>query len=238
MKKKMKLSRYTLFSILLITFIILVNFPINRNIIKISIILMGIALYIYSIYILWKKRPLRYLIIGIAPVIIFISMLSGPPVSGENLTNTYIDCLKKYEGTTYLWGGENRFGIDCSGLVRKGLMDAYTKVGFSNFSPQYFRKALYLWFYDSSAQALRDGYRNYTTTIIKDITLNSLDHSMLRLGDIMVTEDGVHTMAYIGNSQWIQADPGKHKVIIESAPSSSNTWYNARARIVRWNVLN
>lgn len=31
----------------------------------------------------------------------------------------------------------------------------------------------------------------------------------------MVTNDGVHTMAYIGHKKWIQADPDKKKVIID-----------------------
>ncbi|MBI3986575.1 MAG: C40 family peptidase [Lentisphaerae bacterium] len=37
-----------------------------------------------------------------------------------------VQCLRRYEGTLYVWGGENRRGIDCSGLVRKKVIRVTT----------------------------------------------------------------------------------------------------------------
>ncbi|MFN2599036.1 MAG: NlpC/P60 family protein, partial [Pyrinomonadaceae bacterium] len=40
------------------------------------------------------------------------------------MRRAYIASLESYEGTRYVWGGENSRGIDCSGLVRRGLINA------------------------------------------------------------------------------------------------------------------
>jgi cell wall-associated NlpC family hydrolase len=33
----------------------------------------------------------------------------------------YVDIAERFIGTTYLWGGRTRLGVDCSGLVQLGL---------------------------------------------------------------------------------------------------------------------
>jgi hypothetical protein len=43
-------------------------------------------------------------------------------------------------------------------------------------------------------------------------------------------------MAYLGDLQWIEADPEAGKVIILAAPSQ-NSWFDSPMRIVRWKVL-
>lgn len=85
--------------------------------------------------------------------------------------------LKKYEGTKYLWGGETSLGIDCSGLVRRGLIDTYIRLGFLKFSPQYIRKGMYLWFNDLSAEAMGNEHNNLTFRILSDQTLNNTDYT-------------------------------------------------------------
>lgn len=234
---KHKISKYLSILLLIAAIIILIMHPINRFSIKITTLGLFILLFISILALFWKKKIIRFTVIGIVAASGIFLSVTGPGVSKEIIRKEYISSLKKYEGVKYLWGGENSYGIDCSGLVRKGLIDTFFKLGFKEFSPQYIRQALYIWFYDSSAEALRDGYREYTVPIMKDITLNSLEHSKIVEGDIMVTENCVHTMVYIGNNFWIQADPGKGKVIIEMAPSKDNVWYDSKSRIVRWKAL-
>ena len=41
----------------------------------------------------------------------------------------------------------------------------------------------------------------------------SSDSSRLRPGDLAVTEDGVHVMAFLGDQRWIEADPDAKRVL-------------------------
>ena len=168
---------------------------------------------------------------------LFSPKLNGPSIDKEVIRVEYVKSLKKYDGTRYLWGGETSLGIDCSGLVRRGMIDTYIRLGIVNFSPQYIRKALYLWYNDMSAEALGKEYKNHTLLIMSNQTLNELDYGNLREGDIMVTADGVHTMVYIGNREWIQADPAEHRVLILRAPAENNLWYKTPSNILRWRDL-
>ena len=96
------------------------------------------------------------------------------------------------------------------------------------------RKAAEMWWHDSSARALRDGYRGWTTNVISAESINSLDHSVLRPGDIAVTANGVHVLAYTGDNVWIEADPGAGKVIKVAAPSEDNSWLKVPVQVLRW----
>ena len=58
----------------------------------------------------------------------------------KTLRQKYVDSLVRYEGTKYVWDGENRLGIDCSGLVRKGLIDAAVRAGISTWNPRLIRR--------------------------------------------------------------------------------------------------
>lgn len=48
---------------------------------------------------------------------------------------------------------------------------------------------------------------------------------MLLAGDLADTVEGQHILAYIGRDRWIEADPGYHKVTIETVPDSDNPWF-------------
>ena len=54
-----------------------------------------------------------------------------------------------------------------------------------------------------------------------------------------VTSNGVHVLAYVGDSTWIEADPSAlvgYKVVQIKAPTS-NAWFNTPVHIVRWRRL-
>ncbi|OPZ87646.1 MAG: outer membrane lipoprotein [Firmicutes bacterium ADurb.Bin419] len=236
MKKKLK-TLYIITVALTIGTILLAINPINRRSTNLLFIGAILALYTCFIVLSWKNKILR-LILFILPVILLsLLTINGPEIDKEVIRSEYVKALIKYEGTKYVWGGETSLGIDCSGLVRRGLIDTYIRLGFLNISPQYIRKGIYLWYNDLSAEAIGNEYANRTVKVFSNQVLNDLDYEKIKEGDIMVTENGVHAMAYIGNREWIQADPSEQKVIIEKAPDDNNTWYKVPSKILRWKDL-
>jgi len=230
---------YHIVAISLLTIIIAVLFlnPINRKSTNLLLIASLIVLWTY-IFILNRKNKIIKLSLFIFPATLFVFLsFNGPVIDKEVIRTEYVKSLKKYDGTKYLWGGETSLGIDCSGLVRRGLIDTYIRLGITNISPQYIRKGIYLWFNDLSAEALGNEYKNHTILVLSNQTLNNMDYEKIKEGDIMVTTSGVHTMAYIGNQEWIQADPTKHIVIISKAPDENNPWYKVPSNILSWSEL-
>jgi hypothetical protein len=169
---------------------------------------------------------------------ILFPVLPGHAVNAEQLRAHYLHSLNIYEGTTYTWGGENQQGIDCSGLVRKGFICANLKQGLLTLNGTQIREACSLWWYDSSALAMRDQYRGKTILQFKAPDINSLDHSRLLPGDIAVTESGVHTLVFIGETTWMQADPGRGAVQYEYVPVTDNGYFTMPVHILRWELLN
>lgn len=157
--------------------------------------------------------------------------------SPEVLRVSYVARLRTYEGCLYYWGGESRRGIDCSGLIRRGLIDACFYTGAANLDPGLIRHGLSMWWNDTSARALGQEYQGLTKRLFNSADLKNLDYSKLQAGDIAVTADGVHTMAYLGEESWIEADPGKLKVITVHAPTTTNGWFLHRVSILRWSML-
>jgi hypothetical protein len=49
--------------------------------------------------------------------------------------------------------------------------------------------------------------------------------------------DGIHTLAYLGNSTWIEADPGPMHVILARAPGNPDPYFNKRVRVMRWRAF-
>ena len=161
----------------------------------------------------------------------------GRDFDRRQLRGAYIHALRSYEGTKYIWGGENWLGIDCSGLVRAGLMKASFQSGLRTLNPRLTRFALSLWWHDASAAALGQENRQLTKRLLARTNLNELDYRQLKPGDIAVTVSGVHVMAYLGDKQWIEADPDMGKVVIVPVPERTNPWFQETFSILRWREL-
>lgn len=157
--------------------------------------------------------------------------------SPEVLRACYVERLRTYEGCLYYWGGESRRGIDCSGLIRRGMIDACFYSGVVHADPGLIRRGLSLWWNDMSAKALGEEHQGLTKRLFDSADLKTVEHSQFQPGDIAVTDDGVHVMAYLGEEFWIEADPGKLKVITVHAPSTTNGWFLHPVRILRWSLL-
>lgn len=212
-------------------FIVLWYFPYISNGIRLATTLVFGLLLAGALALVWKRPLLRWtLIVVYAGMAIFLLLPSSPPLDRTALRSSYVESMQAYTGCRYFWGGEGWFGIDCSGLVRKGLEDALAKQGFATANPAMVRESLALYEIDATARALGEGYGGRTETV-------TLDHALLQPGDLAVTDSGVHVMAYLGDKRWIGADPGEGRVTVFTIPVELNGWFNTPMKIVRWKIL-
>jgi len=215
----------------------LIVFPINNLPLRIGTLLTVLGAYISLIFIFRRRKPVLFglLLAGILTSVFLIC--PGRLPDSQNLQNAYLRSLRTYSGTYYIWGGENKLGIDCSGLVRAGLIKANFEQGLLTANPRLVRNALSLWWYDCSAKALSEEYRGLTRHIARASSINLMEANEIQPGDIAVTTSGVHVLAYLGNNEWIEADPDLKKVVIVRVPAKNNPWFDESVNIMRWSEL-
>ncbi|HEY0074477.1 MAG TPA: NlpC/P60 family protein [Abditibacteriaceae bacterium] len=198
----------------------------------VTLLLIGIG----ALCLFWKVRAMRGFCVVLVLLFLAAFLAPGRNVNARQMQQDYVNALRAYTNTPYVWGGENHRGIDCSGLLRAALIDANWKHGLLTTNPRLLRRAFEIWWHDSSAQALGNEYRGWTKILFSTPSLNSVDYSRLQPGDIAVTEGGAHCLAYLGDKTWIEADPNAlvgDKVIQVKAPSK-NAWFSQPMRILRW----
>jgi hypothetical protein len=161
---------------------------------------------------------------------------SSRAVDSDSLAEEYVRSLRAFRGVRYIWGGESSLGIDCSGLVRKGMIWGQLRHGLRTFNGRPLRSALALWWYDCTAEAMRDSYRGWTLRLFESRNVEDVDCARLHSGDLAVTTDGVHIMAYLGNRTWIEADPEAQRVLEVSLPAN-NKWFKVPVIFLRWQCL-
>ena len=223
-----------LWSLSLFVFILLWFYPISYGIIRLTIVLLACLIGVGGFYLVRHRTIIRATtLVLLVSFSIFIA-LPGRAFNLDLLKKNYLSQLGKYENTTYIWGGENGIGIDCSGLVRKGLIKANFEQGLATLNPDLIRTGFSLWWHDSSAEALRDEYRNYTKQLFASDSINAINYHKINSGDMAVTQDGVHILAYLGNKVWIEADPIYKKVIKVSIPETDNPWFKTPVYVLRW----
>lgn len=184
----------------------------------------------------WPKRRLRFVILGTIALLAILFFSPGRPYEREALQRAVTDGLKRYDGTAYVWGGENGRGIDCSGLIRRGMIDGCFLEGIRTLNPALLRASFDLWLHDCSARALRDGYRDLTRPLGTAEAVNDIPLAGLAPGDIAVTRDGLHILAYLGDGVWTQAAPEVGQVARFAIPAK-NDWFIQPVVILRWKLL-
>jgi hypothetical protein len=214
----------------------LILYPINNLPLRLSFLIAVAALWIGLLYFCWSCRIVRKVLLSITGLMAMLLFFPGRDYDATTLRQRYVATLLNYEGTRYIWGGENGLGIDCSGLIRRGIIMANYRQGIVTCNPRLVREGISLWWNDCSAQALGDEYRQRTRHLVSAPSINELDHSKILPGDIAVMESGVRTMAYLGERLWIEADPHAAKVIKIQAPNDS-PWFHQPVKIMRWSQL-
>jgi len=184
-------------------------------------------------FVLWRRAR-----VGLAAgsvLLVGFLLLPAREADAASLRARYLHALRGFEGTHYVWGGETHRGIDCSGLVRTALMEASFEEGLHRVDPGLLRRALALWWFDSSAQALGEGYRGWTYEVTRASSLRALDPALVHEGDLAVTQDGTHVLASLGTSTWIQADPVLMRVHLDGPESGG--WFTVPVIVMRWRAL-
>ena len=229
---------YLLWCLALFSLVVLLIQPISYAIMRLAIVLLIAAIWLGILYLWWRRLAVKITAAIISIFLLLFVISPNRSVNTEALRSEYIHQLHTYTGTPYVWGGENRMGIDCSGLVREGLIQANLQQGITTLNPTLVRQGLAMWWFDLSALALRDGERGWTKRLFKAESINKIDLTKLLPGDLAATVDGQHMLAYIGQNQWIEADPGYHKVMVVKVPDLANIWFGVPVYTLRWQQLN
>jgi hypothetical protein len=236
-----KITRYASFRLwltLLPAFFVLWYFPYIDFPIRVVTWAAALLFLIGAVFFSWKIRVLRWLLIALYGLaVLFLVWPSHRPVDRSALRSDYCTALKSYLGCRYVWGGESYLGVDCSGLVQKGLVDALATRGFSTLDPALMRESLSLYWHRTAAKVIGEGYAGRTQMVTTCPSLNVLDYSHLQPGDLAVTSGGDHVMAYLGNLTWIAADPGVGTVTTFTIPEQKNAYFFTPMRILRWKIL-
>ena len=211
--------------------------PVNSKLLKLAFLGSGVIAWIGFAVLVQKPEILRIFAFFLPVMLAIPVFLPGGKINADELREDYLRRMAEFEGTKYLWGGESDRGIDCSGLPRRALRDALRAYGFRHANGKAFRAYLEQWWFDASARALGEGYRDYTKPLgIKGI-IREIDHGRLDPGDLAVTVGGVHVLAYAGDGKWIQADPGIRSVATLDGKKDDNGWFRIPVTIHRWRVL-
>lgn len=214
----------------------LIIYPIRSGPIK--LLMLSSAIAAWGGLFLWiRNRKLRWaLAMALSSAALSVAFIPDRPPPISKLRSEYVNALRAYEGTRYVWGGESWMGVDCSGIVRSAWIKAHLRVGITSVRPDLFRRALTLWWFDSSAKELALGYGGRTRTVHEAKSIQAQRDDGLQPGDIAVVGRGTHALAYLGKHTWIEADPGVQKVIVLKT-SDGNPWLVSSAVFVRWRAL-
>jgi hypothetical protein len=232
--KLVRCSRWFLLFVLLGLAAMLLIYPVRNGITRPAIVLIFPVIYGVLLSVLWHRRALRWVTVAVGGILLIVFIFPGRDYDRSALQTQYLASLRSYIGTTYVWGGENHFGVDCSGLVRAGMVDAEFHEAARQLNPRLLREGCWLWWHDIAARDMPKGYAGRMETLSSSTRRLVIDQ--LRAGDVAVTDDGGHVIAYLGNDQWIEADPIGLAV----------TEWNGTERLksidlpmifIRWNIL-
>jgi len=211
--------------------------PVHSTILKVAFLVCLSGLWLGLLTLTWNRKPIRVALIALPLLVASLFLLPGRNIDSDALRRDYVQRMAQYEGTKYVWGGENSFGIDCSGLPRRALRDALLSYGIRHLNGRALRSYLEHWRFDASARALGQGYRNYTRALKYKGTIQEMDNEGLMPGDLVVTKNGVHILAYVGDGKWIQADPGIGAVATLDGRKDDNIWFSSPITTHRWQIL-
>ncbi len=211
--------------------------PVTTKLHRLVLLCAIVGLWLAPLLLMWKRKAVRVALCVVPVLVILPFLLPGKEINRSELREDFLTRMIAYGGTKYHWGGESGRGIDCSGLPRKAMREALFSNGIRQLDGGCLRLFLKHWWNDASAKALAEGHLNFTIATGERGTISKLDYEKLMPGDLLVTEDRRHILAFLRGEQWIQADPGAGRVTIENGRTSSNGWFGVPGTVHRWRVL-
>lgn len=206
-----------------------VHSPITRGILVFG----GFAAWAFGLFLFWRWWACRVLFLLPLLAVVALALIPYKLADIPRLREAYTRALHRYEGTRFLVGGESPLGIDSTGLVRRALIDAAFSEGWRTKDLSLLRTGAALWWYDASAALMRAGYQGRLRPITSASRLNALDEELILPGDLAISADGQHVLAYLGERTWIEADPKRGKVVTVQAPAQV-PWFDVPVRLLRW----
>jgi cell wall-associated NlpC family hydrolase len=217
-------------------FVIPLN-PVNSKILNLALLSCIVGTWIGFTILTWRRKPLRVATLILPFLVAIPFILPSGEIDPDELRQDYVRRINELEGTKYFWGGESSRGIDCSGLPRRAFRDALLAYGIRHFNGRAVRGFIEQWWFDANAKVLAAGYRNYTSPIGTSGTIQKMSYEALLPGDLAVTTNGIHILAYAGDGRWIQADPGMGVVVTLDGRTDDNGWFLAPITTHRWQLL-
>jgi NlpC/P60 family protein len=212
-------------------------FPIKTGITREAEVVAIAGLWLWWLIATWRMKWVRWALFAMLFLPLWLAFAPAKAFDSAAVRENYLGSLKGYTGAKYVWGGENSLGIDCSGLIREGMVDANWHKGLATLNPGLLRESFFVWWHDCSAKELGEGYGGRTRALFKADAINNITDPQLQPGDIAVTEGGAHVLAYLGDRTWIEADPGPMKVVQVRAGDSDNEWLRVPVTVLRWSAL-
>ena len=210
--------------------------PIRTGFLRLMLVSGIFSLWAGALFLFWDRIVVRVICFSLALAAGTLVFLPMRTIDQDALRSEYLRSLQGYNGTPYLWGGETHLGIDCSGLVRVGLIDAEFKEAIRTRNFILLRKSASLWWNDCSAQALGEEFQGRTRHILDTRSLNTADYSQIQPGDMAIIFNGTHILVYRGEKTWIAADPDVMKVVTTHVPDQQKSFITP-ARIMRWRIM-
>jgi hypothetical protein len=211
--------------------------PVSSTLTKSLVLGLGTLVWLGGLLWGWRNRRLRWSMLALPCLMGVMLLLPARPVDRGALREAYVARLRGFEGTPYIWGGENRWGIDCSGLPRRALRDALWWYGLRHADGGALRQSLEQWWFDTSARAMGEGYRRFTVPAGPEFMIHQMEDDALQPGDLAVTRSGIHVLVYAGAGRWIQADPSIGHVATLHGHHDSNSYFRTPVTPHRWRVL-
>lgn len=119
--------------------ILVVHFnPVQTTLSKLLFLSFIFGLWLGFLVLVWRHKTLRFLFLVFPLFVASPFFLPKKKIDTNYLRNRYLSNLERFEGTRYWWGGENKFGIDCSGLPRKAFREALLRQVFKNLMAKRF----------------------------------------------------------------------------------------------------
>jgi hypothetical protein len=225
-------------SIAVAVFIALLACPLRTTLIRLGIIAFGAIVWFGLLFLGWRRMWLRVVIAASTLFLAGLILLpSHSRIDQVELRRNYVQQLRSYNKTIYVYGGENCLGVDCSGLVRVAMVQALRHYGLKARDSNALRSSFRLWWFDSNAIDLGKARSRHTVPVTNGDFETLSDHAAILPGDLAVTESGSHVLAYLGDETWIEADPSVGRTHIFTLSGQFASLAGERVRFVCWRWL-